>query len=88
MEPVEDMKAQSTLQVETNKISWGNAATPGPCSTDGPSTLSKYGKGAGAAYEGLAVAIAAELMIGFWFGIGAILASKMVNSLEELISRK
>ena len=32
--------------------------------------------------------LAAELMIGFWFGIGAILAIKMVNSREELISRK
>ena len=32
--------------------------------------------------------MAAELMIGFWFGIGAILAIKMVNSLEKLISRK
>ena len=35
---------------------------------------------------------AAELMIGFWFGIGVILAAKMVHSLEycieELISRK
>ena len=39
-------------------------------------------------YEGLGAAVAAELMIGFWFGIGAILAIKMVNSLEELISRK
>ena len=51
-------------------------------------------------YEGLAAAkgprgprslcdlLAAELMIGFWFGIGAILAIKMVSSLEELISRK
>ena len=39
-------------------------------------------------YEGLAAAIAAELTIGFWFGIGAILAIKMVSSLEELISRK
>ena len=35
-------------------------------------------------YEGLA---AAELMIGFWFGIVAILAIKMVNNLEELIRR-
>ena len=26
-------------------------------------------------------------MLGFWFGIGATLGSKMVNSLEELISR-
>ena len=38
-------------------------------------------------YVGLAAAMAAELMIGFWFGIGAILAIKMVNNLEELIKR-
>ena len=42
--------------------------------------------------EGLEVAMAAELMIGFWFGIKVILAAKMVHSLEdcieELISRK
>ena len=38
-------------------------------------------------YEGLTAAIAAELMIGFWFGIGAILAIKMVNNLEQLIRR-
>ena len=39
-------------------------------------------------YSGLTAAIAAELMIGFWFRVGAILAIKMVSSLEELISRK
>ena len=43
-------------------------------------------------YKGLGAATAAELMIGFWFGIGAILAIKTVQSLEyfieELISRK
>ena len=37
-------------------------------------TLSKY--------EGLGAAMAAELMIGFWFGIGLILVVKMVHSLE------
>ena len=26
-------------------------------------------------------------LLGFWFGVGATLGSKMVNSLEELISR-
>ena len=26
-------------------------------------------------------------VLGFWFGIGAALGSKMVNNLEELISR-
>ena len=47
-------------------------------------TLSKY--------KGLGVAMAAELMIGFWFGIGVILAAKMLHNLEycieELVSRK
>ena len=39
-------------------------------------------------YVGLTAAMAAELMIGFWFGIGAILAIKMVSSLECCIRRK
>ena len=39
-------------------------------------------------YEGLGAAMAAKLMVGFWFGIGAILAVKMVCSSEELVSRK
>ena len=47
-------------------------------------TLSKY--------EGLVATIAAELVIGFWFGIGVTLAVRTVNSLdncnEELKSRK
>ena len=46
------------------------------------STSSKSGS-----YEGLTAAMAAELIIGFWFGIGAILAIKMVSGLEELINR-
>ena len=33
----------------------------------------------------LGAAMATELKIGFWFGIGAILAVKMVHSIEELI---
>ena len=52
--------------------------------TEKLTTLSKY--------EGLGAAMVAELMISFWFGIGVILAVKMVHSLEysteELISRK
>ena len=39
-------------------------------------------------YEGLAAAMAAELMIGFWFGIGVVLAVKTLKSLEYCISRK
>ena len=46
----------------------------------GPSTSSKY--------EGLAAAIVAELMIGFWFGIGVVLAVKMLESLEYCTRRK
>ena len=38
----------------------------------------------GGAYKGLGAAMAGELMIGFWFGIGVILAVKMVQSLEGL----
>ena len=36
----------------------------------------------------IGAALAAELMVGFWFAVGAILAIKMVDSLEELIGRK
>ena len=42
-----------------------------------PTTPSKY--------EGLGAAMAAELMFGFWFAIGIILAVKMVNSLDYFI---
>ena len=47
-------------------------------------TLSKY--------EGLQAAMAAKLMIGFWFGIGVILAIRIVDNLghcaEVLMSSK
>ena len=74
------------VEWKMNKNLWGHTATSGP---QGPLTLSKCaGGGAPGPYAGLGAAMAAELMIGFWFGIGAILGIKMVNSLEELISRK
>ena len=38
--------------------------------------------------SGLRAAMAVELMIGFWFGIGAILDIKMVNSLEDSYKQK
>ena len=80
-------------QVEWEMNLWGRAVTLGPCSVEGPSTLSKYaGGGPPVPYTGLGAALAAELMIGFWFGTGVILAVKMVQSLEccieELIRRK
>ena len=39
-------------------------------------------------YKGLAAAIAAELMIGFWFGVRVVLAVKTLESLEYCIRRK
>ena len=36
-------------------------------------------------YEGLGTAMAAELMIGFWFGTGVILAVRTVNSLGHCV---
>ena len=43
-------------------------------------------------YTGLGAAIASEIMIGFWFGIGVILAIRIVDSLdyciEELMRNK
>ena len=43
-------------------------------------------------YPGLGTAIAAELMIGFWFGIGVLQAVKTLESLkyciDEIIRRK
>ena len=38
-------------------------------------------------YEGLTAAIAAELMIGFWFGVGVVLAVKTLESLEYCIRK-
>ena len=35
--------------------------------------------------EGLGAAMAAKLVIGFWFGIGVILAVRMVDSLDNCI---
>ena len=61
-----------------SKNSWGHAATPGPL-TSSKNVATELTIGA---------ALAAELMVGFWFAVGAILAIKIVNSLEELISRK
>ena len=36
-------------------------------------------------YEGLGSAVVTELTISFWFGIGVILAVKMVNSLDYCV---
>ena len=69
-------------KMKTNATQWSRAQGP-PSKYDGLRMRGPAGIGA---------AMAAELMIGFWFGIGIILAVKMVQILEycieELISRK
>ena len=71
------MKAlQPPRPAETNKNLLTSSKYEGLASANGP-----VGPGS------LCNLLAAELMIGFWFGIGAILAIKMVNNLEELIRR-
>ena len=37
--------------------------------------------------EVIGAVITVGVLLGFWFGIGVVLASKMVNNLEELMSR-
>ena len=63
---------------ETTKNLWGRTAMPGPVS---PLTSSKSeGPGAIESFIGMGI-------VGFWFGIGFMLAVKTVNNLEELIRR-
>ena len=55
-----------------------NPATPGPA---GPLASSKSeGPGVIGSFMGMG-------MVGFWFGIGFMLAVKTINNLEELIRR-
>ena len=61
--------------VEMTNNLWGRAVTPGPA---GPLTSSKS-KVIGS-FIGMGI-------VGFWFGIGFMLAVKTVNNLEELIRR-
>ena len=71
-------KNEQVQQVETMKTT----------KTLSSSSKSKGGTQAPGPCTGLGAAIAAELMIGFWFGIGVVLAVKTLESLEYCISRK
>ena len=82
-------------QVETSKNSSTSskyAGGAGAASAGFAPLGSSRARRARRVYEGLVTAMAAEIMIGFWSGVGAILAVKTVQSLEycieELISRK
>ena len=73
------MEQKANKNLSTSSKYEGPAAAKGP---PGSRSLRKVGS-----CKDLCDLLAAELMIGFWFGIGAILTIKMVNSLEELIRR-
>ena len=62
---------------------WGPMALQLPSRAEMNKNLSTSSKP-----EGLAAAIAAELMIGFWFGVGIVLAVKTLECLEYCIRRK
>ena len=47
----------------------------------------KHGRSPGALLSEVIGAVITVGVLGFWFGIGAALGSKVVNNLEKLISR-
>ena len=57
-----------------------------PSKLEGPRGT-KRGHSPGAPLGEVIGAVLTVGVLGFWFGVGAALGAKMVNSLEELISR-
>ena len=57
-----------------------------PSKFKGPGGV-KHGRSPGAPLGEVIGAVLTVGVLGFWFGIGAGLGAKMVNNLEELISR-
>ena len=57
-----------------------------PSKLEGPAGA-KRGRSPGAPLGKVIGAVITVGVLGFWFGIGAALGSKVINNLEELISR-
>ena len=57
-----------------------------PSKLEGPRGV-KRGRSSGAPLGEVIGAVITVGVLGFWFGFGAALGSKVVNNLEELISR-
>ena len=74
VEPVE----QETIKMEDRRKKPSNLEGPGGA---------KRGRSPGAPLGEVIGAVLTVGVLGFWFGIGAALGSKVVNNLEELISR-
>ena len=80
-EQVEEMKARRAPQMEMMKNSLTSSKCEGPLQSGGTNGPWDPASRVIGSFIGMG-------MVGFCFGIGAILAIKMVNSLEELMSRK
>ena len=76
-ERVEQVKQETIKMEETRKQ---------PSKLEGPRGM-KLGHIPGAPLGGVIGAVLTVGVLGFWFRIGAALGSKVVNNLEELISR-
>ena len=76
-EQVEQVK-QETIKLEEMRKQ--------PSRLEGPRGV-KCGRSPGAPLRAVIGAVITVGVLGFWFGIGATLGAKMVNNLEELISR-
>ena len=76
-EQVEQVKWETIKLEETRKQ---------PSKLKGPGGA-KCGRSPGAPLGEVIGAVLTVGVLGFWFGIGAALGSKVVNNLEELISR-
>ena len=74
---MEDMQQETIKMEETRKQ---------PSRLEGPGGA-KCGHSPGAPLGEVIGAVLTVGVLGFWFGIGAALGSKVVNNLEELISK-
>ena len=74
---MEQVKRETIKMEETRKQ---------PSKLEGPGGA-KRGRSPGAPLGEVIGAVLTVGVLGFWFGVGAALGSKVVNNLEELISR-
>ena len=80
---MEEQVEQVKWEVQT--MEWGEARSP-QSEVMGPADLGSHSDPKRELLSSIGLFIGTGLL-GFWFGIGATLGSKMFNSLEDLISR-
>ena len=79
------MENEQVKQVERETIKFEDTRKQ-PSNLEGPRGV-KCGRSPGAPLGEVIGAVITVGVLGFWFGFGAALGSKVVNNLEELISR-